>query len=369
MKFERSLMCFVVAVFLLSPLYARIGETKAVFANRVFAITQHGYVYTSKEDRLREALELPYKNKLFMFPFGSEHIFLFKNADSDTSAQGDTIQQHDLYGWEVHAVFYKGKSVMEFYRRHGDPMTVEELESLMLTAASPASTSGWRIVDDSFVSRSWNYVYKDGKLSSADSAKTPEKLRDILPVSSSRFVYVEIPDAVKNDGKFKLSLLSDMWTIEQRNANAKYRGYVAKKAQQKASKSSKDAKVRKGAPQKVNPFGGKSHRHVGQYLFDPQSGTLKMIEYDIPDVELGWRPPVRYDKTVDIISYIPTQSDTAFGYTYATKDGAVRAKLFDRGVLFIDAKFDSQLRGYMEELFKSQSAVRKTQAQTSISSF
>ena len=164
----RFCFLFTCAIFsiVFGPLsQARIGESKADMGERMFTITQRAYVYNSKEERLREALELPYKNIIPMFPVGVEHIFMFKNAAEGTTAQGDTIQQHDLYGWELHVVFYKGKSVLEFYRRHGDPMTVEEAEALMFAVRKTKTNSPWEQVDDAVLRRSWNYTFKDGKLS------------------------------------------------------------------------------------------------------------------------------------------------------------------------------------------------------------
>ena len=367
----RFCFLFTCAIFsiVFGPLsHARIGETKADMGERMFTITQRAYVYNSKEDRLREALELPYKNIIPMFPAGVEHIFMFKNAAEGTSSQGDTIQQHDLYGWELHVVFYKGKSVLEFYRRHGDPMTVEEAEALMFAVRKAKTNSPWEQVDDAVLRRSWNYTFKDGKLSlkTKNDAKT---LRQMLPESSSRYIFVEIPEDVKNDGKYKLSLVSDMMVIEQRKANDKYRNYISKKAQEKSAKSSKNRNMRKNAPPKITPFNGKSHKYVSQTFYDEKTNSLDTIEYYAQDVMLGNRAPVDYDKSIDIVTYLPPQDETAFGYTFQTQDKSIRAKLFDKGILFIDAEFDKEMRAYMDKLYLKQSNQRKDDAQRSTSSF
>ena len=94
-----------------------------------------------------------------------------------------------------------------------------------------------------------------------------------------------------------------------------------------------------------------------------------MIEYLIPDIEFGNRAPVRYDKTVQITTSIPRQDGTAFGYTYETEDKSIRATLYQNGILFIDAKFDQNLRLYMEELYLKQSRLRSEKAKQSISNF
>ena len=66
---------------------------------------------------------------------------------------------------------------------------------------------------------------------------------------------------------------------------------------------------------------------------------------------------------------IPNQPDTAFGYSYETSDGKVRAKIYRNAVLFFDANFDKQLRQYMEDLYKQQSEKRIEDAKESISKF
>ena len=350
------------------PTFARIGETKQEIADRLFAKTQHAYVYNSREDRLRETLELPYKYKIMMFPDGTENFFLFKNATIGTSSQGDTISQHELYGWELHLVFYQGKSVMEFYRRHTDPLSVEEVEELMKIASTKASKGNWQKIGFTPIIKQWNFEHKNGFVVNKNNTQ-PKTLRDILPESTHRFVYVEIPDDVQNDGHFKTSLVSDLLTIENRQANEKYRNYVAQQTKQKAAKTAKNKKARTNAPTKINVFPMRIYKGTTQSFYDSTTGKMSMIEYLIPDIEFGNRAPIRYDKTIQITTPIPRQDGTAFGYTYETEDKTIRATLYQNGILFIDAKFDQNLRLYMEELYLKQSRLRTEKAKQSISNF
>lgn len=346
---------------------ARIGETKSVLANRLFDKVQRAYVYSAKEDRLREALELPYKNKLFLFPDGVEHIFLYKNASSKQSAQGDTTQQHELYGWEIHIVCHNGKSVLEFYRRHGDPMTVEELEQLMQIAIKNGGDK-WQYVPELPPVRKWRFDFSNGEVKDL-SRLGGKSLRDILPVSSARFIYVEIPEKVQNDGAFKTSLVADMLNIARREANTRYRNYVSKQVSQKAAKTAKNKNVRKNAPAKINVWDLQGIRHMTHTAFNPKDNVLSIFEYDVPFFQFGSRVPPSYDKSIQTTITIPLRSDTAFGYNYQTADKAVRATLYRDAILFVDAKFDSALREYMETLFRRQSAKRAMDAEESVSGF
>lgn len=347
--------------------YARIGETKSALANRLFDKVQRAYVYSAKEDRLREALELPYKNKLFLFPDGAEHIFLYKNASSKQSAQGDTTQQHELYGWEIHIVCLNGKSVLEFYRRHGDPMTVEELEQLMQIAVKNVGDK-WQYVSEIPSARKWRFDFSGGEVKDV-SRLGGKSLRDILPVSPTRFIYAEIPEEVQNDGAFKTSLVADMLNIERREANARYRNYVSKQVSQKAAKTAKNKNARKNAPAKINVWSLQGMRYMTQTAFNPQENMLSIFEYDVPFFQFGSRVPPSYDKSIQTTITIPLRADTAFGYNYQTADKAVRATLYKDAVLFVDAKFDSALREYMETLFRRQSAKRAMEAEESVSGF
>ena len=346
---------------------ARIGDTKQEISDRLFGKTPHAYVYNSREDRLREALELPYKHKILMFPAGAENFFVFKNPTSGTTAQGDTITQHELYGWELHIVFYRGKSVLEFYRRHTDPMTMEELAELMEIAPQSKTKSKWRFVPEIFINKQWVYNFKNGAVENKTLRGT--SLKEILPPAPNKFVYVEVPEAIKNDGAYKTSLVFDMLTIEGRKANETYRNYVEKNVKQKAAKTAKSKTVKKTAPAKINAFAERVFRLTTQAFYDPQSGAMSVLEYYIPDVYIGGRAPVRYDKTIQITVNVPRQAGTAFGYTYQTEDKSVRALLYTNAVLFVDSEFDKQLREYIDGLYVKQQKIREDEAKESVANF
>lgn len=347
--------------------FGRIGDTKQEISDRLFGKTPHAYVYNSREDRLREALELPYKYKILMFPAGSENFFIFKNPTSGTTAQGDTITQHELYGWELHIVFHRGRSVMEFYRRHTDAMTVEELAQLMQTVPQSKTNAKWEFITQTYINKQWQFNLKEGTIE--NKTLHGSELKDILPASPNKFVYVEVPDAVKFDGAYKTSLAFDMLTIEGRKANEQYRNYVERNAKQKAAKTSKNKNVKKSAPAKINTFAERVYRLTTQSFYNPQSGAMSVFEYYIPDVYIGGRANIRYDKTIQITVPVPRQSETAFGYTYQTQDKAVRALLYTNAVLFIDAEFDKQLREYMDGLYTKQQKVREEEAKESVANF
>lgn len=368
MKLHTALFSSVILVLSATTSLARIGETKQELGDRMFSKTQRAYLYNSKEDKLREFLELPYKNKCLLFPDNVEHFFLYKNANSRTSAQGDTIAQHDLYGWEAHIVTHKGKSVMEFYRRHGDPMTVEELEFLMTTVIKKATESNWQYVGNVSVIKQWSYENIDGVLHDKTKANN-KNLKDILPVSNVRFINIEIPDEVKEDPNFKLSVIGESLIIKQREAFQKYRTHVNKKAKERSAKTSKDVKARQSAPQKVNVFSGSALRTTTQTIYDPQKKMLSVITHPVFDVDIGNVIPPSFDKSIQMTTFIPIQKDTAFGYTYETADKKVRAFVYRNAVLFIDAEFDKSIRSYMEDLFTKQSRIRESQAETSTNAF
>ncbi len=364
---KARIFIFLFSFTLAFPTLARIGETKQDLTDRLFSKTPHAYVYPSKEDRLREALELPYKKIILMFPSGAESYFLYKNPSSGISSQGDTINQHELYGWELHIVMYNGRSVLEFYRRHGDTMTVEELEELMSVALKSKSTK-WEYIEETKIVQEWDFNLKDSKISNKTMSSGKE-LIDILPKSPNKFIYVEVPEDVKNDGAFKTSLCSDMLVIEGRKANERYRNYVSKQVKQRSAKTSKNKNVRKNAPAKINPFSESAFKTISHIFYNPQAENFSIINFETSAPIIGEKPLVVNDKTVQMVTHLPKQDGTAFGYTYQTKDKSVRALLYKNAILFIDTKFDTQLREYMDNLYKNQLRQRQNQAKESISNF
>ena len=129
----------------LSPLaHSRIGEAKNAIESRLNSKVNGAYQYSAIEDKMREVMELPYKKMFVIFPSDVQTSFYFKRAEATQSVNADTIQQHDLFGWELNLITQDNKSVLEFYRRHGDPMTVEELKGLMNSIASMRDGAYWK---------------------------------------------------------------------------------------------------------------------------------------------------------------------------------------------------------------------------------
>lgn len=117
--------------------------------------TGGAYAYTSKEERLRETLELPYKHVFLLMPKDAQNFFFFKRADAATSTASDVVQQHDLYGWELHVCFDGANSALETYRRHGEPLSVEELAALFDAQTAGKDGVFWRRSDFTETLKSW----------------------------------------------------------------------------------------------------------------------------------------------------------------------------------------------------------------------
>ncbi len=377
----KSYLIFSLLIAVGNPLLARVGESKSGFESRLLSKTAGALKYPSREDNLREAQELPYKMMFFIMPRNVEHGFYFKRADAQSASDSDVIAQHELYGWELHTIFLNNISAFEFYRRHGDPMTLEELKLLM---ESMAGKSHWVRSNFVPVSRRWDLCFrngearsfllgKDGKIMSNDSKQVG--LKAILPENPTRFIYVEVPEDVKKASKYNLSITAQLMDIEQSKRYDAYRKYIEKNNALLASKSAKKGKRTAMAPQQViYPFRGKWQKSMSSFICDigasvKNGNESSLYNFAIDDVLVGGRPIVRNDKTVILTMTIPLQPDTAFGYNYELANGALRAKLYENGILFIDAKFDKQMRAYMEKLYAEQEETRKAEAKTSVSKF
>ncbi len=350
-------------------LNARVGETKNDIQDRMLTKTSGAYLYTAKEERLREAMELPYKYIFLLMPDDVIQCFFFKRPDVAQSTMGDTIQQHELYGWEMNFSLKGDKSVLEFYRRHGDPITKEEITALF--NLQKKENSHWKKSDFISTNKKWNIAIKDGKL--VYENKTSNNVADILPEIKSRFIYIEIPEDVKKSTDFSQSIQYQIVEYEQRNAYAKYRKYLDKKSEQKAAKTKRTKKsntpTTNASTRKINPASGYSHKYLESEFTSNDNSKVMRLGYSLEDVFLKESPLTSPTKEVRLTVKIPQQPDTAFGYSYETSDGLVRAKLYKDSVFFIDAKFDKELRSYMEELYKKQTEKRNEDAQESVSKF
>lgn len=374
----------------LSPLaHSRIGEAKNAIESRLNSKVNGAYQYSAIEDKMREVMELPYKKMFVIFPSDVQTSFYFKRAEATQSVNADTIQQHDLFGWELNLITQDNKSVLEFYRRHGDPMTVEELKGLMNSIASMRDGAYWKKNEYVPVSQQWEIGVKNGKivqmLRDKDGKLTPagelKDLDEILPMSNTRFIYIDVPPAVQSLVNYNQSIPFKYMEQEQRAAYEKYRNYVEKQSAYSAAKTAAPSKrnsAKKGdqkiTVKRVNPADAYTFRGIESTFCDIESNLkdgnkLSIIKYSLPDVLFGGKPIAKIEKEVRLTENIPQQPDTAFGYDYELSDGSVRAKLFRNAVLFFDAGFDRQMRNYMESLYKEQQAEREKEAKASLNLF
>ena len=374
----------------LSPLaHSRIGEAKNAIESRLNSKVNGAYQYSAIEDKMREVMELPYKKMFVIFPSDVQTSFYFKRAEATQSVNADTIQQHDLFGWELNLITQDNKSVLEFYRRHGDPMTVEELKGLMNSIASMRDGAYWKKNEYVPVSQQWEIGVKNGKivqmLRDKDGKLTPagelKDLDEILPMSNTRFIYIDVPPAVQSLVNYNQSIPFKYMEQEQRAAYEKYRNYVEKQSAYSAAKTAAPSKrnsAKKGdqkiTVKRVNPADAYTFRDIESTFCDIESSLkdgnkLSIIKYSLPDVLFGGKPIAKIEKEVRLTENIPQQPDTAFGYDYELSDGSVRAKLLRNAVLFFDVGFDRQMRNYMESLYKEQQAEREKEAKTSLNLF
>lgn len=378
------------ATVALSPLaHSRIGEAKNAIESRLNSKVNGAYQYSAIEDKMREVMELPYKKMFVIFPSDVQTSFYFKRAEATQSVNADTIQQHDLFGWELNLITQDNKSVLEFYRRHGDPMTVEELKGLMNSIASMRDGAYWKKNEYVPVSQQWEIGVKNGKivqmLRDKDGKLTPagelKDLDEILPMSNTRFIYIDVPPAVQSLVNYNQSIPFKYMEQEQRAAYEKYRNYVEKQSAYSAARTAAPSKrnsAKKGdqkiTVKRVNPADAYTFRGIESTFCDIESSLkdgnkLSIIKYSLPDVLFGGKPIAKIEKEVRLTENIPQQPDTAFGYDYELSDGSVRAKLFRNAVLFFDAGFDRQMRNYMESLYKEQQAEREKEAKASLNLF
>ncbi len=359
--------------------HAKIGESRADIEGRLLSKSGGAaYVYDSREDRYREAMELPYANLFLTMPRSVFHKFYYKRADASSATNSDTIQQHDLFGWEIHIGYNDDVSAMELYRRHGDPITAEELESLMESVAK-AKNSKWKRTTHVPVSRRWDIEFKGGGMKLADADPDGKKtLREILPENPNRFVYIELPEDVAGSTNYSQSLQFQIMEAYQRSAYEKYRKLVEKQSMTSAAKTaranSKTAKKTSGAlPPKINKFGDYNMRDF-ESLFQPAGSgsandSASIVKYKMKDVVVGGSANQNRTKNVQITYTLPQQPETMLGYDYELADGSVRAKLYYNAVLFVDSAFDKAMRENLEQSYKRQAETRAEEAKASVGKF
>ncbi len=373
---------------------ARIGESKDDIEKRMNSRSNGAYQYP-EEEALREALELPYKSLFVLQPLGSANSFYFKRSDDTPTSNAETFNQRDLDGWEVHYCYFGGNSVLEFYRRHGDPMTIEELEGLMklMLTDKPAGTH-WVKSDYVPFSRRWDVELDengiphsvklglDGKVVKMNS-ETP--LREILPQRPERLIYLEIPEDVKRDKHFGRSLIGQIWEDEQRATHEAYNKRVENEKKFSASRtergktnqskgstksvSEKNSSSRKAVvPFNSNPF-GKGFEKDFVTMKDGATTSVSILRFAIEDIYFGENPIQNRTKEISMHTRIPLQPKTFVGYNYELSDGSMRALIYDNAILFMDSSYDERIRDYMETLYEKQSRKRKYKAEQSLSKF
>ncbi len=370
---------FLAVLFFNCTLNARIGETRQDLQNRMLTKIGGAYIYPSKEERLREALELPYKYAFLLMPKDAQNFFFFKRADSSTSTNSDVVQQYELYGWELHICFNGSNSAMEFYRRHGEPITVEELSEIFKAQIASIEGASWKKSDFINVVKNWNMNVKKNGIPS-EKAESSKDIADILPKSATRFIYVEIPEEVLESTDYPQSLQSQIMEYEQRNAYDAYRKYLSKQSSINAAKTApsssrkkNNAPVANAGARKIYAFDAYTHKYVESDFDSASEGKtgsdLNRSAYFLRDIYYGGTPVSTPTKDVRLTMTIPNQPNTAFGYDYETSDGSIRAKIYKSGVLFIDSKFDARIREYMEKLYSQQSEKRAEAAKAGTSKF
>ncbi|MBO7521499.1 MAG: hypothetical protein J6T16_04595 [Opitutales bacterium] len=379
------------------PLFAKVGETRVEIERRMDSRLNGAYKYPL-EDSLREAMELPYKHLILMQPAGNKNAFYFKRPDTSRTEMGDTYSQNDLQGWEVHYTYLDDVSVMEFYRRQGQPMTYEELEALMKAQISKREGVHWMRVNYVPQFRKYSVEFDDagnprGVFYGADGKRLPSskdekvELSDILPKNNDRFIFVELRPEVLKDRDFLHTVQGLIYTdIEmsasetntkrveddksRRDARTKRGGSSNKKG---STQSVKNANASDNVRKMVYPFGNSNiYKTVEPNMFDFKIENPKgfsLYRLGLEDVFYGGRAPSNRTPNFQMTCGIPLQPNTSVGYSYELSDGAVRAMVFKDAVMFIDASYDKKMRAYMEKLYEKQSEIRKENAEKSIDKF
>lgn len=380
-----------------ASLEARVGERRSDIEKRLNSRLNGAYQYP-KEDALREALELPYSQLFYIQPYGSANSFYFKRPDSELTTKAEVFNQQDLYGWELHIAYLKDVSVLEFYRRHGDPLTFEELEALMKLMAEKREAR-WVKTNYVQVYRKWDVKFENGEPRSVllNSDNQPVKLqdgenptlKDILPRDNQRYIYLEIPKDVMDDSDFDKSLIGLIYQDDTRATFENYNRLVEKNRNLSNARTSVgNASRNRGSIRKVSnvsnnsaissnrktaiAFNGRTYRTFEQSIpeiIDGAPRSISTVRYSIEDIYFGANAPENRTKEVKIVGHIPLQPDTALGYNYELSDGSVRALIYNNAVLFVDARYDSALREYMEKLYDEQSKIREREAVESVSKF
>lgn len=391
----RKLFFLFYSFFILSSVFAKIGEDRTEIERRMNSRLNGAYQYPL-EDSLREAMELPYSHILLMQPEGNRNSFYFKRPNSSRSEMGDTYSQNDLQGWEIHYAYQDDLSVMEFYRRQGQPMTFEELEALMEAVISKREGVYWTRVNFVPEYRKWSVNFDENGVpqgvfydSEGKPLKSGEKisLSEILPKNNDRFIFVEPRPEVLNDRDFLQTVQGLIYkdiefTASDTNtkrvaADKKRRDDRTKRGGNSNKRGSTETIKKSNATDNlrkmVYSFGNANiYRTVESNMFDfklenPKGFSIHRV--GVEDVYYGGRAPENRTPNFQMTCGIPLQPNTCIGYNYELSDGSVRATVYKDAVLFIDASYDKKMRAYMEKLYDKQSEKRREEALKSIDKF
>ncbi len=391
----RKLFILSYSLFIASLAFAKIGEERTEVERRMNSRLNGAYQYTL-EYSMREALELHYTHLLMMQPEGNKNSFYFKRPDPTLTEMGDTYSQNDLQGWEIHYAYQDDVSVLEFYRRHGQPMTYEELEALMAAAISKREGVHWTRAAYVPQHRKWSVNFDDkgvpygvfydekGKAIEKDE-KVP--LSDILPKNNNRFIFVEIRPEVLNDRDFLHTVQGKIYADKTKTAEEENKGRV------ESDKKRRDARTKRGGnsnkrgstesvkksnasdnlAKMVYKYGGSNiYKTVEPNMFEfavenPKGFSIHRV--GVEDVYYGGDTPQNRTTEFQMTCGIPLQPETCIGYNFVLSDGSMRAMVYKNAVLFIDSLYDKKMRAYMEKLYEKQSETRIEQAEKSIDKF
>ena len=374
-KFLLAIGCLMFAA---SLVFARIGETKKDLESRLLSRTGGALEYDKKEEKKREAFDLPYRDLFLIMPREADHSFYFKRPDKVLAQSSDVVKQDDMYGWEVHVCYLNGKSVMEFYRRRGDKITFEEVAALMkLTAGEdkvpPVKWEALYPIDKTplFTTRG-NYIYFSDEFREDYPEQMPKSMAKqkpsevecfkdseyadiipLLPMARNRHVELEVNPGLKNSPAYANSIARQIMDDEQEKAFAIYKEKYNPDPKEREKERKKQQQQRLQQQQK------------------PQNATRPQntSSADVRGINYGERPRVAEDKTVHIFYKIPVEDGTSVGYTMQLSTGKIRAKFYSDAILFIDSEFDESLRKELERLYAEQFKKRVEESKESTNRF
>ena len=391
-KFTYICLAGAVSFFAAQSAFARIGEKRMEIEKRMDSRQDGAYAYP-REETLREALELPYNRVLLMQPYGSENAFYFKRVDGERTQIVDANNQTDLIGWEIHYGYLANESVMEFYQRFGDSMTIEELEGLMKLMIAGSEDVYWKRADFVPSLDRWDvefkdgvphavYYARDGKKIETDS-ETQVSLKDLIPTRAVRSIYIQFQPKFRNASAFNKSVQYLIEEDAQREAFENYDKLLKARKEFSDDRTKRGgANTNKGSSSRISenstskravvPFRGNYLRDFESHSFnfnDPANVGFSVLKYAAPNVYVGGKLRQNRERKIQWTMDIPLQPDTSVGYNFVTSDGKMRALVYENAVLFINSEYDSEIRKYMEELYENQELNRKDEATLSLRKF